>query len=96
MIGSHPEVQSRLHKELDDIFGSDVNRDVTMDDIKKMTYMDMVLKESLRIFPPVPFISRVTTSDCEIDGYFVPKDTTFLIMLYSINRHPKHWEDPDR
>ena len=42
LIGKFPEVQRKIHKELDDVFCDDVTRDVTMDDVKKMTYLEQV------------------------------------------------------
>ena len=95
LIGRHPGVQRRLHEELDAIFGDDKTRPVTMDDIKKFEYLERVIKESLRIFPAVPFMSRIISEDCEIDGHTIPKDAEVTVLIYAIHHNPEVWHDPE-
>jgi cytochrome P450 len=57
--------QNKVSEELDHIFhGSD--RSVTMKDLNEMKYLERVIKESLRLYPSVPFIGRETTQDIEL------------------------------
>ena len=95
LIGRHLDVQNRIHEELETIFGDDIERPVTMEDTKKMKYLECVIKESLRIFPSVPMIARVTTEDCFIDTHLIPKGTQVLIFTYLIHHSPLIWEDPE-
>ena len=95
LIGRHPDIQRRLHEELDEVFGQDKSRPVTMDDIKKLEYLERVIKESLRLFPSVPFMARVTSENCEIDGYVIPKDTQVVVNVHRIHHNPKVWHDPE-
>ena len=95
LIGRYPDVQRRVCDELEDIFGGDTERPITMDDTKKMKYLECVIKESLRIFPSVPMVARVTTEDCIIDKHVVPKGTQVLIFTYLIHHSPLIWEDPE-
>ena len=95
LIGRHPEVQRRIFDEIENIFGDDRDRPVTMDDTKKMKYLECVIKESLRLFPSVPMVARVTTEDCVIDKYTVPKGTQVLIFTYLIHHTPLIWENPE-
>ncbi|XP_043828921.1 cytochrome P450 4V2 [Dromiciops gliroides] len=94
LLGSYPEAQRKVHDELDEIFGKS-NRPVTVDDLKKLKYLDCVIKESLRLFPSVPFFARTLISDCFIAGYKVPKGTEAVILPYSLHRDPKHFPDPE-
>ncbi len=64
-IGSHPEVQQRIHKEIDSLFGSS-DRHVTSEDLGNLKYLELVIKESLRLFPSVPVHGRVFTEDTKI------------------------------
>ena len=62
MIGRHPEVQTRLQEEVDDIFG-DSSRAATMQDLTQMKYLERVIKETLRLCPSVPVLGRVLEED---------------------------------
>lgn len=95
LLGSHPEVQKTVQKEIDDIFGQS-DRPVTMDDIKKLRYLEAVIKEALRIFPSVPLFARTLTEDCKIRGYDVPKGVNILILPFSLHRDPEYFPEPEK
>lgn len=65
----HPEVQDKLYEEINEVFPDD-EFEVTLDDIPNLTYTDMVMKETLRIFPVVPFIAREVTADMNLSKFF--------------------------
>lgn len=96
MIGHHPEVQKRIHEELDSVFGSDADRPVTNDDIQNLTYLSCVLKEALRLYPPVPMIARQLEEDTVLSGNFVPKNTITVIGIYWLHRDPQQFPDPEK
>jgi cytochrome P450 len=62
LIGSHPEVQKKLHEEMDTIFGNST-RPITNDDLRDLKYLDCVIKETLRLFPSVAFFARKISDD---------------------------------
>ncbi|XP_063776868.1 cytochrome P450 4V2 [Pseudophryne corroboree] len=94
LLGSHPEVQEKVHKELDDNFGKS-DRPLTMDDLKKLRYLEAVIKEALRIFPSVPFFGRTTTEECTIRGFKIPKDVNVVIVPYALHRDPEYFPEPE-
>ncbi|KAM4050009.1 cytochrome P450 4V2-like [Anomaloglossus baeobatrachus] len=94
LLGSHPEVQKKVHKELDDTFGQS-DRPVTMDDMKKLRYLEAVIKEALRIFPSVPFFARTITENCTIRGFAVPKGVNVVIVPYALHRDPEYFPEPE-
>jgi len=57
-IGNNQEIQARLHEEIDSIFGGDSSRPIEFDDIFRMNYLEMTIKEILRLHPIVPVIAR--------------------------------------
>jgi len=61
LLAHHPEIQEKLFQEIQDVTGG--RDDFTTDDLSKMNYMERTLKESIRIYPPVPYISRTLTED---------------------------------
>jgi cytochrome P450 family 4 len=66
MIGLHDEVQEKIHQEMLEIFGGDADRVATIRELNEMKYLERVLKETLRLYPSVPNISRKMNEDIEI------------------------------
>ncbi|XP_063968946.1 cytochrome P450 4V2-like isoform X3 [Lytechinus pictus] len=95
MLGRHPEVQTRLHEELDEVFG-DSDRPITADDLQKLQYLNCVLKETLRLCPSVPMIGRDLEEDCVIDGKVVPSGTLVVLGIYALHRDPEQFPDPEK
>lgn len=94
LIGHHPEVQKALHQEVDSVLGN--SDEVTFEMLGDLKYLDMVLKESLRIYPSVPYIGRQLTEDIVLDGKTIPAGTTMSIEIFMILHHPKYWPEPEK
>ncbi|XP_064458393.1 cytochrome P450 4c3-like [Ornithodoros turicata] len=95
LLGSHPEVQRKVHEELDVVFGDDKDRPVTKEDAKELKYLECVIKETLRLFPPLPILGRDFRTDTTIGGHTIPKGTVGLVLLYFLHRNPKVYENPN-
>uniref|UniRef100_A0A8K9XRV5 aromatase n=1 Tax=Oncorhynchus mykiss TaxID=8022 RepID=A0A8K9XRV5_ONCMY len=94
LLGSHPEVQRKVQQELQEVFGVS-DRPINTEDLKKLPYLECVIKESLRLFPSVPFFARSICEDCHINGFKVPKGANAIIMPYSLHRDPRHFPQPE-
>lgn len=65
MLAMHPEFQERVHEECKSVIFSD-DEDITNDQVSHLKYLDMFIKETMRIFPAVPYLTRKTTGDFEL------------------------------
>ncbi|NXC79823.1 CP4B1 protein, partial [Cercotrichas coryphoeus] len=90
----HPEHQQRCREEIQGILG---DRDsIEWEDLGKMTYTTMCIKESLRLFPPVPAISRQLAKPITFsDGRSLPADMQVGVNIFAIHRNRDVWEDPE-
>ncbi|CAO2835421.1 unnamed protein product [Amaranthus hypochondriacus] len=91
----HPDIQSRVHDELDNIVGR--ARAVSESDITSLVYLTAVIKEVLRLHPPGPLLSwaRLAIEDTIVDGHHIPSGTTAMVDMWAITRDPHVWPEPD-
>lgn len=62
-IAKFPEVQLKVRKEVDEVLGIGGNEPMTIAKLNELTYLELVIKESLRMYPSVPIIGRFSTED---------------------------------
>ncbi|XP_043502304.1 cytochrome P450 4V2-like [Polistes fuscatus] len=99
MLATFPDIQNQVYEELYDMYGSSDPKDVpiTMEDIKSMKYLERVIKETLRLFPPAPFFGRTLHSDTKVnDNVILPKNCQVIFKIFSLHRKEKYWTDPLR
>lgn len=82
MIGSHPEIQEKIYDEMYSIFGDDKTKIPTYQELNEMKYLERVIKETLRIRPSVPNISRKLSEDIQLNGYTLPSGTMVALNIY--------------
>ncbi|KAK4283431.1 hypothetical protein QN277_000381 [Acacia crassicarpa] len=87
----NPNVMKNLQDEIQKVVGMD--RMVAETDLVNLNYLNMVTKESLRLYPPGPFIPRECIEDVVVDGYYIQKKSRILINAWAIGRDPKIWSD---
>lgn len=95
-LSRHPEIQQKAFEEQKQIFGNDRFRPITSTDLRNMVYLDLIIKESMRLYPPVPFIAREIHKDSVYNGNIIPKGTFILLYIYGIQRSPKYFKDPEK
>lgn len=66
------------------------------DDLMTIPLLDATVRESLRMYPSVPFLPRRAVVDEELLGYPIPAGTTVLVLPWLIHRNPRYWPDPTR
>ncbi|XP_009081267.1 PREDICTED: cholesterol 24-hydroxylase, partial [Acanthisitta chloris] len=91
-VAQHPEILERVQAEVDDVLGA--KRDIDYEDLGKLTYLSQVLKESLRLYPPVPGTIRRLKKDHIIDGIRIPANTSLVFSTYIMGRMERFFKDP--
>lgn len=93
-LTSHPHVQTKLHRELDDVIGR--NSHSCLSDRSRLPYLEAVMHETLRIAPPFPLsIPHKAITSSKINGFTIPKDSSVIFNFWSIHRDAREWELPD-
>ncbi|XP_050355247.1 cytochrome P450 6k1-like [Nymphalis io] len=95
-LGRNPEIQQRLHEEIDETFEKYDNK-LTFDVIVGMNYLDMVMSEAMRLHPPIGFLSRVCTEDTvlPVGNIKIDKGTKVFTPIYELHHDPKYHPDPE-
>ncbi|MDN5698372.1 MAG: cytochrome P450, partial [Rubrobacter sp.] len=92
LLSEHPEVEAKLLEELDNVLGG---RAPAVGDLTQLRYATAVVKESMRLYPPVWAIGREATEDCEVGGYQVPAGTQMFISQWVVHRDGRLFEKPE-
>ncbi|KAL2342998.1 hypothetical protein Fmac_004283 [Flemingia macrophylla] len=91
----NPRVMKKVQMELEKVVG--MKRKVEESDLDKLEYLDMVIKESLRLHPVGPLlIPHCSREDCMVGEFFIPKDSRVIINAWAIMRHPSAWDDAEK
>jgi cytochrome P450 len=92
LLANHPEVEAKLHAEIDAL--EDLS-EPSLQHVETLHYAHNVLREALRLYPPVWVISRRTIEPDVLGGYEVPANTDVFISPYFVHRHPQYWDDAE-
>lgn len=93
LLATHPEVQKKLDDEINKALPN--KAPITYNALMEMEYLDMVVNESLRLYPVALRVERVCKKDVVINGVFIPKGTIVMIPTYPLHRDPKYWPEPE-
>uniref|UniRef100_A0A6B2L684 Cytochrome P450 n=1 Tax=Arcella intermedia TaxID=1963864 RepID=A0A6B2L684_9EUKA len=91
-ISLYPDIQERLQDEVDEVLKGSLP---TMETIHQLHLCNNVIKETLRIQPVVPYISRIANRDYEFSGVTVKKGTCVSFGIYPLHHDTTYWEKPD-
>jgi cytochrome P450 family 3 subfamily A len=93
-LAKHPDIQEKLLEEIEEVLGD--SERCSYDQIKDLQYMDMVVHEGLRMYPPAQITDRVCSEDCVINGVKFPKGMFVQIPIGAIHRDPDIWPSPKK
>jgi len=92
LLAKHPDAAQRIAAEVKQVFGEGA---ITYEALNKLEFTTMVIKESMRLFPPAWAITREVAKDDVIDGYLLKKGDSVVMSPYIIQRQEQYWEEPE-
>ena len=93
LLSQHPEILQDLQAEIDSVLGK---RRATLDDLKLLTYTEMVIKESMRLYPPAWITTRIVIEPIEFDTFTANVNDLLVLSPYLTHQDPALWENPDQ
>lgn len=94
LLAKHPNIQERVYKEVDALLG---DKDLVFDQVAELAYTEQVIKESMRLLPPVwTMNTRRANKDITINGYHFKKDKHVFISPYTNHLNPNYFPEPER
>jgi cytochrome P450 len=91
LLSQHPAVEAQFHAELDAVLGG---RLPTTEDVPRLPYTEMIISESLRLYPPAWILGRLALEEYTLDRYRMPKGTLVLLSPYVMHHDPRYFSDP--
>ncbi|MBL8163221.1 MAG: cytochrome P450 [Anaerolineae bacterium] len=92
LLAQHSQVEAKLRAEIDQVLG---DRQPTFQDLPQLPYTDMVIKESMRLYPPAWTTTREVMETIELGGYTISKGSIVLMSMYVMQHDARYWREPD-
>jgi cytochrome P450 len=93
LVGRNAHVMTRLQREIDIVLGEEVP---TYKKLGQLKYLDQVIKESLRLYPPIHAGMRIAATDLTFQNYHIPAGTRLMYSIYLSHRQEEYWPQPKR
>lgn len=90
LLAMHQDKQDKVYKEIIEIFPS-ADMTINQESLDKLKYFDLVIKESMRLLPPVPLVGRETLEDLDLNELVVPQGVTLVINFFNLHRRKDIW-----
>jgi cytochrome P450 len=93
LLSRHPEEAARVAAEIDQALAGRTTPGYA--DLKRLPYLQMALKESMRLYPPGPYGARETTEPLILGDYDIPTGTAIFYPFWAVHMNPQYWPDPE-
>ena len=93
LLSEHPEAEAELQAEVDRVLPD--GRSPTASEVGELDYTERVLKESMRLYPPVYVMFREPKADVRVGGYRIPEGAAVMLPQWVVHRSSDHWTDPE-
>lgn len=93
LLTSRPDTLQRVQEEIQDVMGAQAPTSAA---VGQLNLLDRVIKEALRLYPPIHLGSRIAAADIEFQEFVFPAGTRILYSIYLTHRHKAYWQEPER
>ncbi|CAF1403825.1 unnamed protein product [Adineta ricciae] len=93
VMATHPQIQEKVYDEIQQVIP---NNEVTYEKLSELHYLDMVISETLRMYPPFTRFERVASTDYQLGDYRIPKGIVISVPVYPIHHDPQVWPEPEK
>uniref|UniRef100_A0A671M1S3 Thromboxane-A synthase n=1 Tax=Sinocyclocheilus anshuiensis TaxID=1608454 RepID=A0A671M1S3_9TELE len=94
LLALHPEFQKKLQEEVDEFFSRHETADYS--NVQELKYLEMVICETLRLYPPAFRVARDVDQDTVVNGQLLPKGSSLEIPAGYLHYNPEHWTEPEK
>ena len=92
LLSQCPDIEKKLHHEIDNTLG---DRIPSIEDVKNLKFTRAIIEETLRLYPPIPILSRQALETAYYGTLCIPKGSILAVIPWLLHRHPSFWERPD-
>ena len=93
MLSKHPDIETRLHRELDNVLAGKLP---AADDFPRLRYTEMVITEAMRLYPPAWIVARRALKDYKLAQHIVPAGSIVMMSQYVMHHDARYFPDPFR
>lgn len=93
LLAKHPEIKAKVREEAQRVLGAE---ELSHDLLNKLEYTTMVIKESMRLYPPAWVVVRETSREDTLGGYRIAYNDKVVVSTYAMQRNPKYWVEPEK
>ncbi|KAK1125909.1 hypothetical protein K0M31_005445 [Melipona bicolor] len=94
LLAEHKEIQDRARAEVKEVLKENGGK-LNISALQNLFYLERCIKETLRLYPSVPRVSRVIEKDIKLSNYIIPTNTTINVNIFETQRDPRFWPNPD-
>ncbi|XP_033230875.1 cytochrome P450 4C1-like [Belonocnema kinseyi] len=95
MLAENEDVQERARKEVDMVLDENDGK-IGSVELQRLNYLEQCIRETLRLYPSVPLISRVLHEDLQLKNYLIPGGTNIHLHIFDLHRDPNFWPNPEK
>jgi cytochrome P450 len=92
VLSQHPLVLAEARAQVDDVLAGHAP---SASHLTQLPFLDRVIKETLRLYPPIHVSNRLAARDLAFAGHRIPAGTRVLFSIYLTHRHPRYWPEPE-